>query len=307
LPTFNNELGKDSRNYSTEYEEGTDYGSACGTSMAAPLVTGAIGLIIKHFKSNNLSYSSDFIEKVLKSSSIKIKSEDSNDNKILNLERLAWTLEQIHEVKAEDQGIDLQKSFKTYLNETFINLFLEDYKSSLTFKSLLESLENKSLSIYSLNSKLINTQEYSKMPTKELDLRIAMNIVGKQLTPNYKKLYVTSLLETANDTKIKKVALDNVLDSLLLTREALANMKERGVFGYPVYPSDVGKSPEEIEKLEYKRVELAEKYRTKNLRSPNTAAIQQILLEAEEAIKQEALPKTTEPQKLGPPVSMVTH
>jgi hypothetical protein len=288
LPTYTNELGKESRNYSTEYEEGTDYGSACGTSMAAPLVTGAIGLVIKHFKANHLSYSSDYIEKIIKSSALKVRVTDSSENNVLNLERLAWILEQIHEVKPENQGIDLQKSFKKYLNDTFINLFLEDYKSSPTFATLLENLENKTLSISSLNSKLISTQEYFTMPTKELDLRIAMNIVGKQLTPYYRKLYVTSLLESSSETKVKKVLLDNVLNSLLLTREAIANMKERGVFGHPVYQSDIGKSPDEIEKLEYKRVELAEKYRAKNLRSPNSQAIQQILLEAEDAVKQES-------------------
>jgi hypothetical protein len=282
LPTTFNYLGVGSMEISDD-ENGTDYGYSCGTSMAAPMVTGAVALMIKYFKANKIPYTAQYLENLLKYSlNKKLDNANLPENKlVLDLEKLAWTLDHLKEINLEDSSMNFKTPTKQYLEETYINYYLELSKNDGSMKALSANLDHKDISLFDLNLNFVQSRQYKEMPTAVADIRIANNIIGYSLSTDDRNLYIESIPKNNKDDKFLNEYYANAIGSLLLTHESIDNLQKRGFFGYPVFMQDIGKSTDEIKSLYYKRVKMVDEFRLKNNRSPDFQEVQQIISDSD--------------------------
>ncbi len=287
LPTYASILGKASENIEDSFGPIVNYGTACGTSMAAPQVTGAIALIIKHLKLYNLPYSSDFIEKILLKYAQFSRAKNLGTNLVIDLQRLSLELPKIKNLDLENQSLNLQSLEKNYLDQSFVNYFFSQQNFSSDYNKLLKKFKEKSISLFALNNFFVTDPEYVKSQITSRDLRISFNIIGRKLSFDEAKIYLWSISKNAEDS----VSTSQMISSLLLTEESLAYLKEHQLLGYPIFDEDLNKDPETIKSQFIKRVQATTAFRKKLGRSPRAHELDVLLNPLNETKDSETLVK----------------
>lgn len=238
-----------------------EYVRMCGTSMATPVAAGIGAMIVKYFKSNNINYTPETIEDIMK----KFSNKKANGDLQIDFQKIA---ENIKSYVQDNYNINFESLVSKFISHAILSFTLPPI-SKEELLSWYQLLDNRTYTLQEITEGLISkSKEYkNSLGVSELD-KVKSFLLGSSsvIDPTLKEFLSNKIGGSS----------DNFKSYYLLSSQRINFMKNFQMEGYPIFKPDINRSTEEIARVDLGRWHVVRELKKSYNRFPTLSEIDDI-------------------------------